>query len=267
MAGLQKNPCKKDLVWATEWIGIISMQQCRRYFYGHFFSINTFIAGWNLPTNATLNKKTKQKKGIERLSVGLADGLQTFWWSLNAVCNKSHRCLRACWWLDSNVITERRWGSHFSSHFNLFYMLRCSSIYRDKQEKTELAWITVQPQQRPAPSCFWLVGTPYIYPKLCSGPNRKQLGGSLLISVVKKKMLLVIIIISIVKTSSGTSSLLDLPHGRRWSKRAEPPPGRAVWSHTCDSCPFVVTQRAEFRWNVEQQKKWRMEQLTDGMEY
>lgn len=84
-----------------------------------------------LPWTGTFQQmqhKTKPEKVIERLGVGLADGQQTFWWSLNVVCNKSHRRLRACWWLGSNAITERRWVSHFSSRINFFCMLDCSSI-------------------------------------------------------------------------------------------------------------------------------------------
>lgn len=105
-----------------------------------------------------MQHKTKpEKKGIERLGVGLADGQQTFWWSLNVVCNKSHRRLRACWWLGPNVITERRWVSHFSSRINFFLHV---GLFQYRQAR-----ITVQSQQRPAPSCFRLVGIPDIYPK------------------------------------------------------------------------------------------------------
>lgn len=236
MAGLQKQIHAKK-IWCEQQ-SELALSRCSStddIFMDIFFH-KYIYRGLEPSDKCNAKQKNKQKKGIERLSVGLADGLQTFWWSLNVVCNKSHRCLRACWWLDSNVITERRWGSHFSSHFNFFYMLRCSSIYRDKQEKTELAWITVQCQQRPTPSCFWLVGTPYIYPKLCSGPNRKQLGGSLLISVVKKKnapcdyYFIIVLLLSVLLR------------------------------------PLVVPVLC-WTWNMEQQKKWRMEQLTDGMEY
>lgn len=155
-----------------------------------------------------MQRKTKaEKKGIERLGVGLArlaDGQQTFWWSLNVVCNKSHRRLRACWRLGSNVITERRWVSHFSSHINFFYMLDCSGIDEPGSLRS--------PSKDPAlPASDWLV-FPTSIPKLCSSEALKTgLCKSKLQKNEKKSLSSCnkTVITSSIKTVGGKSYLLS----------------------------------------------------------
>lgn len=184
-----------------------------------------------------MQRKTKaEKKGIERLGVGLArlaDGQQTFWWSLNVVCNKSHRRLRACWRLGSNVITERRWVSHFSSHINFFYMLDCSSI-------DEPGSLRSPSKDRALPASDWLV-FPTSIPKLCLCVNQKRLKPvfadlSYRSKLQKKKSLFscIVLLLPVVSRLLVVQAICWAKH--RWSKRA--------WSNTYRR-PFVMPQRVE----------------------